>query len=265
MTDQTQLSVPATEVIANSGDYYQFNEINLAILRLMRERARPGAAVLDLGCGRGRLGAELRRLGYRVTGVDAVPAACGGAEEILDEAFNFDLTDAAAASAALAERRFDWIVAADVLEHLVEPTAALKYYRRFLAPEGRVVISVPNVAVWFNRFRILAGRFDYAESGVMDRRHLRFFTMRSARRLLLEAGYAPVGIETDPGIARAFAPMVRKIMRRRAVSAGPDAILNMPLYRFYERRIWPIERALCRIAPGLLAYRIVIEAALSDS
>jgi SAM-dependent methyltransferase len=265
MVDQTQLSASPIEVAADPGGYYRFNEINLAILRLMRDRARPGATVLDLGCGRGRLGAELRRLGYRVTGVDAVPAAYGSAKEILDEAFNFDLTDSAAASAALAGRRFDWIVAADVLEHLAEPLAALRYYGRLLAPGGRVVISVPNIAVWFNRFRILAGRFDYAESGVMDRRHLRFFTVRSARRLLLEAGYAPVRIEIDPGIARAFAPIVRELARRRIAAAGPDAILNMPLYRFYSRRIWPIERALCRIAPGLLAYRIVIEAALSDS
>ncbi len=265
MIDRTQPSASPIEVAANRNDYYLFNEINLAILALMRDRVRPGATALDLGCGRGRLGAELRRFGYRVTGVEAVPSAFDSAKAILDEAFNFDLTDFTAASAALAERRFDWIVAADVLEHLAEPAAALRYYRRFLAPAGRVVISVPNVAVWFNRFRILAGRFDYAESGVMDRRHLRFFTGRSARRLLIEAGYAPVRVERDPGIARAFAPLVRKAARRRAAATGPDAILNMPLYQFYARRIWPLERALCRIAPGLLSYRIIIEAALIDS
>jgi SAM-dependent methyltransferase len=265
MIDQTHLAPSPTEISTDQDDYYLFDEINLAIHALMRDRVRPGATVLDLGCGRGRLGAELRRLGCRVTGLEAVQSAYRAAEATLDEAFNFDLTDFAAASATLSGRRFDWIVAADVLEHLAEPTEVIKYYQRFLAPDGRLVISVPNVAVWFNRFRILAGRFDYAESGVMDRRHLRFFTNRSARRFVIEGGYIPVSVDNDPGIARAFTPMVRKIVRRRAASAKPDAILNMPIYQFYARTIWPIERALCRIAPGLLSFRIVIEAALSDS
>lgn len=265
MSNRPQPSPFAAAIAGDSDDYYPFNDINLAILRLMRDRARPGATVLDLGCGRGRLGAELRRLGYRVTGVEGAASAYENAKAALNEAINFDLTNFAAASAALSDRRFDWIVAAEVLEHLAEPVAALRYYGRFLAPAGRVVISVPNIVVWFNRFRILAGRFDYAESGVMDRRHLRFFTRRSTRRLLLDAGYLPLRCEPDPGIARAFTPIVRKLASQRAASASPDAILDTPVYRFYARWVWPIESAVSRIAPGLLDYRITMEAALSDS
>ncbi len=253
------------EVRGGRNDYYSFDEANLAVLRLMRLRARRGATVLDLGCGRGRLGAELRQLGYHVTGVESETAPFAAAQSVLDEALEFDLTDYAAADAALGARRFDWIIAADVLEHLAEPLAALRHYRRFIADRGRIVISVPNVAVWYNRLRILAGRFDYEESGVMDRRHLRFFTRRSARQLVIQAGFTPMQVDLDPGIARAFTPIARKMGRRRAEAAGPDAILSMPLYRIYASYLWPAERIICRLAPGLLGFRIVIEAGLSDS
>ncbi len=253
----------ASEFGVNEDAYYPFDEINLAVSCLMRERARPGAAVLDLGCGRGRLGAELRQLGYHVTGVESETVAFAAAQAVLDEAINFDLTDFAAADAALGGRRFDWIIAADVLEHLAEPLAALRHYRRFLADRGRIIISVPNVVVWYIRLRILAGRFDYAGSGVMDRRHLRFFTRRTIRQLVIQAGFSPVRVDLDPGIARAFTPLAKRLARRR--SPAPDAILKLPAYRFYARHIWPAERTICLLAPGLLSYRIVIEAAISDS
>ena len=162
---------------------------------------------------------------------------------------------------ALNGRQFDWIMAADVLEHSAEPQAALRFYRRFLKPDGKLIVSLPNVAVWDNRFRLLFGRFDYRASGVLDRTHLRFFTFRTARELIIEAGFTPLCRTWEPGIARAFMPALKGLLGKKG---GSSAILESPAYRLYLRYVLPVEHLVCGIAPGLLAFRVVILARLND-
>lgn len=246
-------------------EYYQFEEINNAALRLLREtrqREVTSGSVLDLGCGRGRLGLEVEQLGYTVTGIDNSPVACATARTRISEVIEGDFMDLEGTATALSGRQFDWLLAADVLEHLVEPKSALCFYRRFLKPDGRLIVSLPNVAVWDNRLRLLFGRFDYRESGLPDRTHLRFFTFRTARELVSDAGFKPLRTSWEPGIARAFLPTLKRFAFRKA---QPEAILESPLYRFYSRYVLPAENVVCSIAPRLLAFRVVILARLNDS
>ena len=248
----------------SSSSYYQFEDINNAIIRLFRNARqcdRKLGSVLDLGCGRARLGLEVERLGYTVAGIDNNPVACATARTRISEVVELDFMKLDAVAAALNGRQFDWIMAADVLEHSAEPQAALRFYRRFLKPDGRLIVSLPNVAVWDNRFRLLFGRFDYRDSGVMDRTHLRFFTFRTARELIIEAGFTPLRRTWEPGIARAFMPAVKGLLGRKG---GSSAILESPAYRFYLRYVLPVEHLVCGIAPGLLAFRVVILARLND-
>jgi 2-polyprenyl-3-methyl-5-hydroxy-6-metoxy-1,4-benzoquinol methylase len=248
----------------SSSSYYQFEDINNAIIRLFRNARqcdRKLGSVLDLGCGRARLGLEVERLGYTVAGIDNNPVACATARTRISEVVELDFMKLEAVAAALNGRQFDWIMAADVLEHSAEPQAALRFYRRFLKPDGRLIVSLPNVAVWDNRFRLLFGRFDYRDSGVMDRTHLRFFTFRTARELIIEAGFTPLRRTWEPGIARAFMPAVKGLLGRKG---GSSAILESPAYRFYLRYVLPVEHLVCGVAPGLLAFRVVILARLND-
>jgi 2-polyprenyl-3-methyl-5-hydroxy-6-metoxy-1,4-benzoquinol methylase len=248
----------------SSSSYYQFEDINNAIIRLFRnarQSDRKLGSVLDLGCGRARLGLEVERLGYTVAGIDNNPVACATARTRISEVVELDFMKLDAVAAALNGRQFDWIMAADVLEHSAEPQAALRFYRRFLKPDGRLIVSLPNVAVWDNRFRLLFGRFDYRDSGVMDRTHLRFFTFRTARELIIEAGFTPLRRTWEPGIARAFMPAVKGLLGRKG---GSSAILESPAYRFYLRYVLPVEHLVCGVAPGLLAFRVVILARLND-
>jgi 2-polyprenyl-3-methyl-5-hydroxy-6-metoxy-1,4-benzoquinol methylase len=248
----------------SSSSYYQFEDINNAIIRLFRNARqcdRKLGSVLDLGCGRARLGLEVERLGYTVAGIDNNPVACATARTRISEVVELDFMKLDAVAAALNGRQFDWIMAADVLEHSAEPQAALRFYRRFLKPDGRLIVSLPNVAVWDNRFRLLFGRFDYRDSGVMDRTHLRFFTFRTARELIIEAGFTPLRRTWEPGIARAFMPAVKGLLGRKG---GSSAILESPAYRFYLRYVLPVEHLVCGVAPGLLAFRVVILARLND-
>ena len=243
--------------------YYQFEDINNAIIRLLREPQTGNfGSVLDLGCGRARLGLEVERLGYKVTGIDNNEIACVTARTRISEVIEVDFTKLDAAGEALKERQFDWIMAADVLEHTPDPHSALCFYRRFLKPGGHLIVSLPNVAVWDNRLRILFGRFNYRDSGVMDRTHLRFFTFRTARELISDAGFKPLCTTWEPGIARAFLPLMKRSV---AGHLGPDAILQSKVYHFYSKYVLPMEYWMCWIAPGLFAFRAVILARLNDS
>ena len=83
---------------------------------------------------------------------------------------------------------FDYLIFADVLEHLPEPEAALERYLDFLAPDGRVIVSVPNMRFYLVLLRLIFDRWSYTDSGVRDRTHLRIFTRRSLMRMLSESG-----------------------------------------------------------------------------
>ena len=244
--------------------YYEFDDINHTVVAIMAElrRKRPGTpTVLDVGCGRGQLGGAIRGLGYRVTGIERSPEAAARAGDRLDEVLRIDLADPAAAEVAIAGRRFDIVLFADVLEHLPDPLAVLRFYRRFLAPGGRVVISLPNVASWDRRLALLFGRFDYADAGIMDRTHLRFFTFRTAGILVREAGMTVLSTGHAPGIARAFLPLIKRVLSRGAAPADPGAILRSPAYRFYAAWLLPAETVVAGLWRGLLSFRIVLVAA----
>jgi GT2 family glycosyltransferase/2-polyprenyl-3-methyl-5-hydroxy-6-metoxy-1,4-benzoquinol methylase len=151
---------------------------------LVPESAR---RILDVGCGGGLLGGALRSLrGARVTGIELDPEAAARAKERLDEVVT---GDAIGALRALPDASFDAILFADLLEHLVEPEAALAQARRLLAPDGVVVASLPNVRHWSVVRQLLAGDFRYEPAGILDRTHLRFFTRASAQRLFAQSGF----------------------------------------------------------------------------
>src|SRR5207253_11516920 len=80
------------------------------------------------------------------------------------------------------------VVCADVLEHLASPEWLLERIRGWLRPGGTLLVSLPNVANVSVRLAVLAGRFPYAERGILDRTHLRFYTRRSARELIERSG-----------------------------------------------------------------------------
>ncbi|MFO1059977.1 MAG: class I SAM-dependent methyltransferase [Dongiaceae bacterium] len=250
-----------------SAGYYAFDDINHTVVDMVgRELARlPGPPrLLDVGCGRGQLGAALRGLGCRVVGIEANPEALAAAAPRLDEVLAADLTDGAAIGSSLAGRRFDLVLFADVLEHVGDPLAVLRLYTGYLAPGGRIVVSLPNIASWDRRLALLCGRFDYADSGIMDRTHLRFFTFRTAELLVREAGLTPLAVGHAAGIARPFWPLLRRLMFRGGGASDPGAVLRSPAYRLYERRLLPLEQAIAGLRRQLLSFRIVIVAAEAE-
>jgi 2-polyprenyl-3-methyl-5-hydroxy-6-metoxy-1,4-benzoquinol methylase len=154
----------------------------------VRQMVGSGRDVLDVGCGEGFLAAELKRQDNRITGIDVLPEAKLG--EALDRYFSADLDEGTApVMEQLRGKRFDRVLLLDVLEHLKRPEILLRQCRDVLTPEGKVVVSLPNVANITVRLMLFFGQFNYTERGILDKTHLRFFTRRTARRFLEQIGY----------------------------------------------------------------------------
>lgn len=143
--------------------------------------------ILDVGCGPGTLGAHYKKLGHKVIGVDIAPNAIRKAKKQLDDAIVADVEKEIPAE--LRAVKFDLIVFADILEHTFSPTTILLNLKRCLKPDGAIAISLPNIANYTVRLNLLRGRFDYRSSGIMDDTHVRFFTEKTFRKMLREAGF----------------------------------------------------------------------------
>jgi SAM-dependent methyltransferase len=146
-----------------------------------------GARVLDVGCATGYLAERLGARGCRVVGVEADPEAAAAAREHCELVVVGDVEDPAVRNEL--PRDMDVVLAADVLEHLRDPWSALAGLRGHLAANGCAVVSVPNIGHWSARRELARGHFPYAEHGLFDRTHLRFFARAGARELAAAAGY----------------------------------------------------------------------------
>lgn len=158
------------------------------------EQARPEVAalvppqchrVLEVGCASGQLGRLLRQRGHHVTGIELVPEMAELARCRLDAVVTADV-ERDGFPFPLAS--FDALIFADVLEHLVDPWRVLREAVEVLADGGVVVASIPNVQNIDVIGRLLRGRWDYRERGILDRGHLRFFTLHGIRALFAQAG-----------------------------------------------------------------------------
>lgn len=147
----------------------------------------PATTCLDVGCSDGQLGYNLiEQKGCIVDGLDFRPAALEKARKHgYRQTYCIDLNNAVFDT----ENRYDIIVCADVLEHLLHPVNALKSLQNHLNNNGSIVISIPNIAFVLYRLSHLFGKFDYCnEGGVMDATHLKFYTAKTIRTLCMDAG-----------------------------------------------------------------------------
>jgi methionine biosynthesis protein MetW len=158
------------------------DEVGGIVARMLPERAR----VLDVGCGTGSLARLLVDTRHaEVIGIepDAARAklALGHGLEVYVGYLNAEFVARFGP--------FDIVLFGDVLEHLPNPQGVLLLSRAALKPSGSVIVSVPNVAHWSVRLRLLLGRFDYASTGIMDATHLRWFTADTIKSLLTSSGF----------------------------------------------------------------------------
>ena len=137
--------------------------------------------VLDVGCASGYLSAILAGRGFQVTAIDryGIPPPPGA------EFIHADLDD----GLPPLSQAFDYIVCADVLEHLRDPLRMLRDCAGRLAPGGALILSLPNSGHWYFRWNVLLGRFPQHDRGLFDRTHLHFYPWDGWVDLLHRAGF----------------------------------------------------------------------------
>ncbi|MBC8122391.1 MAG: class I SAM-dependent methyltransferase [Gemmatimonadaceae bacterium] len=164
---------------------------------------REAVRILDVGCGAGEFGRSLKAArAVEVWGVEMDASAATAATRYLDHV----LCEPFDPMLHLPTRGFDCIIFNDVLEHLVDPFAALIYARELLGDNGVVVCSIPNVRFWQNMKHLLIDKdWQYTEHGILDRTHLRFFTRRSILSTFDNLEYNVTRIEgINPSLSRKF-------------------------------------------------------------
>ena len=156
---------------------------------ILQHVPRTARRVLDLGCATGTTGAALKqRQEVEVVGVELEPEYAREAATRLDQVLTAD------AETAEPDGRFDVLIAADILEHLKDPWTTLRRYAQLLDPGATLVVSLPNVGHWSTYAHLARGSWPRKPEGIFDATHLRWFTLRDARALLLGAGLEPTAV-----------------------------------------------------------------------
>jgi 2-polyprenyl-3-methyl-5-hydroxy-6-metoxy-1,4-benzoquinol methylase len=173
----------------------------------------PKCAILEIGCGNGATGALALAEGKcgSYVGIEMFEPMADRARENLTDVL---LGNVETMAIPLPPQSFDVLIMSEVLEHLVDPAATLARIAPLMRPDARVFASSPCIAHWSNIVNLVRGRFDYTESGMMDRTHLRWFTPESFARLFRVAGFNVDSIKPLNTLS-AKARFVRRILGRR--------------------------------------------------
>ncbi len=151
-----------------------------------------GARVLDVGCGGGGLARHLRLAGAKeLVGLEPDAQHAQLARTTMDEVVEAPIETALEKS--LLNGPWDFVVLADVLEHLLDPWTVTQQLSELIAPGGRVLISVPNVAHKTVIAQLVKHRdWEYVDTGMFDRTHLRWFGRNTLNGMITDAGLEPI-------------------------------------------------------------------------
>lgn len=177
-------------LLPSDDGYVNFNDSpyrgHRMLVQAILDHTEPGDVVFEGGVSTGYLARRLVEAGRRVDGVEIDPDAARLAATVCERVLVADLQTL---DLDKLRPQYDAFLFGDTLEHLPDPGDLLVRLHPRLRPQGRIVVSIPNVANWSVRLALLTGRWEYKERGLLDRTHLRFFTKRTAVKLLEDAGY----------------------------------------------------------------------------
>jgi methionine biosynthesis protein MetW len=158
---------------------------------------RAARRILDIGCASGAVGGTIkRRQPAEVVGIELSSDYARDAAQRLDHVICADVEDTLADLDRLGT--FDCIIAADVLEHLVDPWRVLRRATQLLHPGGAVVVSLPNVQFLRTFWMLIRrGSWPREDSGLFDATHLRWFTRKDTIELVEQAGLTVTSITPE--------------------------------------------------------------------
>jgi len=159
--------------------------------------------VLDVGCAVGILAKEMKNNDCEVIGIELDEESADIAQNYCTELVRGDVESIELKPQY--NNYFDFIIFADILEHLRDPIIVLERFAKYLKDDGHIIVSLPNVANWRVRLKLLSGNFDYETHGILDESHLRFFTEKTAKNLIFDVGLEIVDFDVTVGDVNFFA------------------------------------------------------------
>ena len=197
------------------------------------ESVKPGAQVLDIGCGQGYVAAEFAKVAGHVTGIDQYVPGESPAANVRLTRWDLDKDEFPVEVSS-----FDQIFMLDVIEHLHDPEV---FMERLRAATGHrrpeIVLTTANIGFIVTRMALLFGQFNYGRKGILDRTHTRLFTFRSLQELFEQTGY--------------------KVIEMRGIPAPfPKAVGDNALGRFMVA----VNRLGIAVLRGFFSYQIYLRA-----
>jgi 2-polyprenyl-3-methyl-5-hydroxy-6-metoxy-1,4-benzoquinol methylase len=183
---------PATSYYDEAVKEFGLSELH----RYLLAQVAPGSTVLELGPASGYMTKVLAAKGCRVDAIEINPRDAAKAAPYCRKLIVGSIEEAA--SFAELSGPYQVALMADVLEHLRAPEKTLSAVRQRLAPNGAALVSLPNIAYWKMRLDLLRGRFEYTDTGLLDRTHLRFFTLKTAKEMFAQAGFRMTQLVVPP-------------------------------------------------------------------
>lgn len=158
-------------------------------LSLLINRIKPNTTILEFGPANGRMTKYIKeQLNCRVYAVELDEEAAKDAGKYTEKIV-VDSIENYSWKKEFKDIKFDYIIFADVLEHLYYPEKVLKSVREFLKEDGSVLVSIPNIAHNAIVMGLLKDEFNYSPTGLLDDTHIRFFTKKTFDSLVEKCGY----------------------------------------------------------------------------
>lgn len=184
---------------------YNFSDEPAGTHMLLLNQVTPNSKVLDIGCAAGYLGQYLAiEKQCQMWGIEPDTGAAEAAQQNNYKSLLNKSIEEALVDPTLTSHRFDYILLGDVLEHLLYPERILESLKNFIQNNGKLLVSLPNVAHYSIRSSLLGGKWNMKDSGIMDRTHLHFYTLKTGMALLEQHGWQVETIRPRGDLERWF-------------------------------------------------------------
>ena len=166
--------------------------------RLIEYLPENAHTALDLGCASGGMAETLNALGIQTDGVTYSAEEKRLAEQHCRKVIEHNLEDGLPLE--LASNSYDVIILSHVLEHIADPKKLLEGISQALGPNGRILCAIPNMLFFKNRLKLLAGKIEYQDRGLMDYTHVRWYTRASLEQLFESYGFETLSFNAQGNV-----------------------------------------------------------------